>query len=51
MFRGSYYATTVEGMAMLARGNLQGRHHMGRYDAGLADFFGIARLTQPVTQA
>jgi amidase len=40
-----------EGMAALARGNLQGRHHAGRYDAGLADFFGAARLKQPVTQA
>ena len=38
-------------MATLARGNLQGRHHPGRYDAGLADFFGAARLKQPVTQA
>ena len=27
------------------------RHHAGRYDAGLADFFGAARLKQPVTQA
>lgn len=41
----------LEGMATLARGNLQGRHHAGRYDAGLADFFGVARLKQPVTQA
>jgi amidase len=38
-------------MATLARGNLQGRHHAGRYDAGLADFFGAARLKQPVTLA
>ena len=41
----------LEGMATLARGNLQGRHRAGRYDAGLADFFGVARLKQPVTQA
>jgi amidase len=41
----------LEGMATLARGNLQGRHHSGRYDAGLADFFGATRLKQPVTQA
>ncbi len=41
----------LEGMAALARGNLQGRHHAGRYDAGVADFFGAARLKQPVTQA
>ena len=41
----------LEGMAALAHGNLQGRHHTGRYDAGLADFFGSARLKQPVTQA
>jgi len=41
----------LEGMAALAHGNLQGRHHAGRYDAGLADFFGAARLRQPVTQA
>jgi amidase len=38
-------------MAALARGNLQGRRHAGRYDAGLADFFGAERLKQPVTQA
>ena len=36
---------------MLARGNLQGRHHSGRYDAGLADFVGAAKLKQPITQA
>ncbi len=41
----------LEGMAALVRGNLQGRHHSGRYDAGLADFFGAARLKRPVTQA
>jgi amidase len=41
----------LEGMAALARGNLQGRHHTGRYDAGLADYFGAARLKHPVTQA
>jgi len=41
----------LEGMSALARGNLQGRHHSGRYDAGLADFFGAARLKHPVTQA
>jgi amidase len=41
----------LEGMAALSRGNLQGRHHSGRYDPGLADYFGAARLEQPVTQA
>jgi len=41
----------LEGMAALARGNLQGKHHSGRYDTGLADFFGAARLKQPLTQA
>jgi amidase len=41
----------LEGMATLARGNLQGRHHSGRYDAGLADFVGAARLKLPLTQA
>jgi len=41
----------LEGMAALAHGNLQGRHKAGRYDASLADFFGSARLKQPVTQA
>ncbi len=41
----------LEGMSTLARGNLQGRHHSGSYDAGLADFFGAARLKQPATQA
>jgi amidase len=41
----------LEGMAALAHGNLQARHHAGRYDAGLADYFGAARLKQPVTQA
>ena len=46
-----YLWLALEGMATLVRGNLQGRHHSGRYDAGLADFFGAARLRQPVTQA
>ena len=46
-----YLWLALEGMATLVRGNLQGRHHSGRYDAGLADFFGAARLKQPVTQA
>ena len=41
----------LEGMAALGRGNLQGRHHSGRYDAGLADFFGAARRQMPTTQA
>ncbi len=41
----------LEGMAAFARGNLQGRHHTGRYDANLADYFGAARLKQVVTQA
>src|SRR5580704_15765412 len=41
----------LEGMAAFARGNLQGRHHTGRYDANLADYFGAARLKQTVTQA
>ncbi|HEX4209301.1 MAG TPA: amidase, partial [Candidatus Binataceae bacterium] len=41
----------LEGMWALANGNLEGRHHAGRYDAGLVDFFGAARLQQPVTQA
>jgi len=41
----------LEGMWQLAHGNLQVRHQSGRYDAGLADFFGAARLRQPVTQA
>jgi amidase len=41
----------LEGMWMLANGNLEGRHHPGRYDAGLVDHFGAARLRQPVTQA
>src|SRR5580700_6705222 len=36
----------LEGMAAFARGNLQGRHHTGRYDANLADYFGAARLKQ-----
>ena len=38
-------------MAAFARGNLQGRHHTGRYDASLAEYFGAARLKQTVTQA
>ena len=37
-------------MATLARGNLQG-HHAGRMTPALADFFGVARLKQPVTRA
>ena len=41
----------LEGMWQLAQGNLQVRHQSGRYDAGLADFFGTARQKQPVTQA
>ena len=41
----------LEGMWKLAHGNLQVRHQSGRYDAGLADFFGSARQNQPVTQA
>ncbi|HEY1852581.1 MAG TPA: amidase [Candidatus Binataceae bacterium] len=41
----------LEGMAAFARGNLQGRHHTGRYDASLAEYFGAARLKQTVTQA
>jgi amidase len=41
----------LEGMSALARGNLQGRHHAGRYDARLADYVGTARLKQPVTKA
>ena len=41
----------LEGMWALAHGNLEGRHHSGRYDAALTDFFGAARLRQPVTQA
>jgi amidase len=45
------YPIALEGMASLAHGNLQGRHHSGLYDAGLADFFGAARQKQPVTQA
>jgi amidase len=41
----------LEGMWSLAHGNLEGRHHSGRYDAGLVDFFGAAQRTRPVTQA
>jgi amidase len=41
----------LEGMASLARGGLQSRHHSGRYDAGLAEFFGAARRKLPTTQA
>jgi len=45
------YPIALEGMWALAAGNLEGRHHAGRYDATLADFVGTARLRQPVTQA
>ena len=41
----------LEGMAALARTNLEGRHHGGRYDATLVEFFGAARHKQPVTRA
>ncbi|HVN27748.1 MAG TPA: amidase [Candidatus Binataceae bacterium] len=41
----------LQGMASLARTNLEGRHHGGRYDAALVEFFGAARRKLPVTRA
>ncbi|HXN85695.1 MAG TPA: amidase [Candidatus Binataceae bacterium] len=48
---GLLWPIVLEGMATLARGNLQSAHHSGKYDAGLANHFGAARREQPVTQA
>jgi amidase len=48
---GLLWPIVLEGMATLARGNLQSAHHGGKYDAGLANHFGAARREQQVTQA